>query len=191
MRFERVLVVGAGQMGAGIAQVMAASGRSVLLHDAAPGAVEKGLAAMAKSLEKLAAKGAPHEPADVLGARRARGRPSGRRPDGGGRGRGRRREAGHLPPRRPRARPRGGARLQHVLDPDRVPGRGDGQAGARDRDALLQPGARDDAGRGRPRAGDLRRDRARDRRALRGAGQDARGGERLPGLRLQPDPDAA
>jgi 3-hydroxybutyryl-CoA dehydrogenase len=66
MRFERVLVVGAGQMGAGIAQVMAASGRRVLLHDAAPSAVEKGLAGMAKSLEKLAAKGAPHDPADVL-----------------------------------------------------------------------------------------------------------------------------
>ena len=67
MRFERVLVVGAGQMGAGIAQVMAASGRTVFLHDAAPGAVEKGLAGMRKSLERLAAKGAPHDPDDVLG----------------------------------------------------------------------------------------------------------------------------
>jgi 3-hydroxybutyryl-CoA dehydrogenase len=66
MRFERVLVVGAGQMGAGIAQVMAASGRRVLLHDTAPGAVEKGLAGMGKSLEKLAAKGATHDPAEVL-----------------------------------------------------------------------------------------------------------------------------
>jgi 3-hydroxybutyryl-CoA dehydrogenase len=66
MRFERVLVVGAGQMGAGIAQVVAASGRSVLLHDAAPGAVEKGLAGMAKSLEKLAAKGASDDPAETL-----------------------------------------------------------------------------------------------------------------------------
>ncbi|HSE80448.1 MAG TPA: 3-hydroxyacyl-CoA dehydrogenase NAD-binding domain-containing protein [Gaiellaceae bacterium] len=66
MRFERVLVVGAGQMGAGIAQVLAASGRSVYLHDAAPGAVEKGLAGMAKSLERLAAKGAPHDPSETL-----------------------------------------------------------------------------------------------------------------------------
>jgi 3-hydroxybutyryl-CoA dehydrogenase len=66
MRFERVLVVGAGQMGAGIAQVLAASGRRVLLHDAAPGAVEKGLAGMRRSLEKLAAKGASHDPAEVL-----------------------------------------------------------------------------------------------------------------------------
>lgn len=66
MRFERVLVVGAGQMGGGIAQVLAASGRRVFLHDAAPGAVESGLAAMRKSLERLAAKGAPHDPGDVL-----------------------------------------------------------------------------------------------------------------------------
>jgi len=66
MRFERVLVVGAGQMGAGIAQVMAASGRTMLLHDAAPGAVERGLGGMAKSLEKLTAKGASHDPAEVL-----------------------------------------------------------------------------------------------------------------------------
>jgi 3-hydroxybutyryl-CoA dehydrogenase len=55
--FERVLVVGAGQMGAGIAQVVAASGRRVLLHDAEPEAVERGLAAMRRSLERLAAKG--------------------------------------------------------------------------------------------------------------------------------------
>jgi len=54
MSFERVLVVGAGQMGAGIAQVVAASGRQVLLHDPFPGAVERGLAGMQKSLERLA-----------------------------------------------------------------------------------------------------------------------------------------
>ncbi len=56
-RCEHVLVVGAGQMGGGIAQVVAASGRQVSLYDAAPGAVERGLAAMGKSLEKLAEKG--------------------------------------------------------------------------------------------------------------------------------------
>jgi 3-hydroxybutyryl-CoA dehydrogenase len=64
--FEHVLVVGAGQMGGGIAQVVAASGRRVSLYDAAPGAVERGLAAMRKSLEKLAEKGGP-VPDDVLG----------------------------------------------------------------------------------------------------------------------------
>jgi len=57
MDFEHVLVVGAGQMGAGIAQVVAASGRRVSLHDPYPGATERGLAAMRKSLERLGAKG--------------------------------------------------------------------------------------------------------------------------------------
>ena len=65
MRFGHVLVVGAGQMGGGIAQVMAASGRKVSLHDAAPGAVERGLETMRKSLTKLAEKGGP-DPDEVL-----------------------------------------------------------------------------------------------------------------------------
>src|SRR5690242_11941788 len=55
MKFEHVLVVGAGQMGGGIAQVVAASGRRVSLHDPYPGAVDKGLAAMERSLGKLGA----------------------------------------------------------------------------------------------------------------------------------------
>ena len=59
MQFSHVLVVGAGQMGAGIAQVVAASGRTVSLHDPFPGAVERGLATMQRSLEKIAAKGGP------------------------------------------------------------------------------------------------------------------------------------
>ena len=65
MDFEHVLVVGAGQMGGGIAQVVAASGRRVSLHDAAPGATERGLAAMRRSLEKLAEKGGA-DPDEVL-----------------------------------------------------------------------------------------------------------------------------
>src|SRR5215203_928885 len=59
MTFEHVLVVGAGQMGGGIAQVVAASGRRVSLHDPYPGATERGLATMRKSLERLAEKGGP------------------------------------------------------------------------------------------------------------------------------------
>ena len=65
MDFEHVLVVGAGQMGGGIAQVVAASGRRVSLHDAAPGATERGLATMRRSLEKLAEKGGA-DPEEVL-----------------------------------------------------------------------------------------------------------------------------
>jgi 3-hydroxybutyryl-CoA dehydrogenase len=60
VRFEDVLVVGAGQMGGGIAQVVAASGRHVSLHDAQPGAADRALDAMRKSLTKLEEKsGAP------------------------------------------------------------------------------------------------------------------------------------
>ena len=65
MILERVLVVGAGQMGAGIAQVVAASGRAVLLHDTFPGAVDRGLATIERSLVKLHGKGGP-DPAPVL-----------------------------------------------------------------------------------------------------------------------------
>ena len=68
MPFEHVLIVGAGQMGGGIAQVVAASGRRVSLHDAAPGAVERGLATIERSLTKLAGKGG----ADPAGWRKAR-----------------------------------------------------------------------------------------------------------------------
>jgi 3-hydroxybutyryl-CoA dehydrogenase len=63
--FEHVLVVGAGQMGGGIAQVVAASGRRVSLHDELPGAAERALETMRRSLEKLADKGGA-DPAEVL-----------------------------------------------------------------------------------------------------------------------------
>jgi 3-hydroxybutyryl-CoA dehydrogenase len=65
MDFEHVLVVGAGQMGGGIAQVVAASGKRVSLYDSYPGATERGLATMRKSLEKLAEKGGA-DPDEVL-----------------------------------------------------------------------------------------------------------------------------
>ncbi|MBA3841620.1 MAG: 3-hydroxybutyryl-CoA dehydrogenase [Actinobacteria bacterium] len=65
MTFEHVLVVGAGQMGGGIAQVVAASGRRVSLYDPYPGAVERGLAAIEKSLTRLAEKGGA-DPAETM-----------------------------------------------------------------------------------------------------------------------------
>jgi 3-hydroxybutyryl-CoA dehydrogenase len=63
--FPHVLVVGAGQMGSGIAQVVAASGRRVSLHDPFPGATERALGAISSSLERLAAKGGP-DPGPVI-----------------------------------------------------------------------------------------------------------------------------
>jgi 3-hydroxybutyryl-CoA dehydrogenase len=65
VRFEHVLVVGAGQMGGGIAQTVSGSGRRVSLYDSAPGAVERGLETMQQSLTKFAAKGGA-DPSEVL-----------------------------------------------------------------------------------------------------------------------------
>jgi 3-hydroxybutyryl-CoA dehydrogenase len=65
MRFEHVLVVGAGQMGGGIAQVVADSGRRVSLCDELPGATDRAFETMRKSLTKLAEKGGT-SPDDVL-----------------------------------------------------------------------------------------------------------------------------
>ncbi|HET6643622.1 MAG TPA: 3-hydroxyacyl-CoA dehydrogenase NAD-binding domain-containing protein [Gaiellaceae bacterium] len=65
MKFEHVLVVGAGQMGGGIAQVAATAGCRVSLHDAVPGATDRALEAMRRSLQKLAEKGGP-DPDEVL-----------------------------------------------------------------------------------------------------------------------------
>jgi len=67
MRFEHVLVVGAGQMGGGIAQTFAASGRRVSLHDPYPGATDRARATIEKSLTRLAEKGADVDPAAVIG----------------------------------------------------------------------------------------------------------------------------
>jgi 3-hydroxybutyryl-CoA dehydrogenase len=66
MQFDHVLVVGAGQMGGGIAQVAAAAGCRVSLHDAVPGATELALETIRKSLTRLAEKGGP-DPDEVLG----------------------------------------------------------------------------------------------------------------------------
>jgi 3-hydroxybutyryl-CoA dehydrogenase len=66
VEFEHVLVVGAGQMGAGIAQVAAAAGCGVSLQDAAPGATDRALETIRRSLAKLVEKGGP-DPDEVVG----------------------------------------------------------------------------------------------------------------------------
>jgi 3-hydroxybutyryl-CoA dehydrogenase len=57
MAIESFGVVGAGTMGSGIAQVAATAGFPTVLVDVAPAALERGLATIGKSLERLAAKG--------------------------------------------------------------------------------------------------------------------------------------
>ncbi len=65
MELGHVLVVGAGQMGGGIAQVVAASGRRVSLLDSTPGATERALETIGRSLGRLAGKGGA-DPGETL-----------------------------------------------------------------------------------------------------------------------------
>jgi 3-hydroxybutyryl-CoA dehydrogenase len=57
MAIERMAVVGAGQMGAGIAQVAAQIGVQVMLVDVSAAAVQSGLDKIKQSLDKMTAKG--------------------------------------------------------------------------------------------------------------------------------------
>ena len=74
MAIRTIGVVGAGQMGAGIAQVAAATGRDVILQDISPEFVERGMATIRGSLNRFVAKG--KLPADEAEAIRARIKPS-------------------------------------------------------------------------------------------------------------------
>lgn len=60
-------VIGAGQMGAGIAQVGAQAGLKVLMADLNEEALKRALAVIQKSLSKLAEKGKIQDPAAVMG----------------------------------------------------------------------------------------------------------------------------
>lgn len=62
---QKVAVIGAGTMGAGIAQVAADAGHSVVLIDVAEGAAQKGKENIQRGLEPLIEKGRRHE-ADVV-----------------------------------------------------------------------------------------------------------------------------
>jgi 3-hydroxybutyryl-CoA dehydrogenase len=53
----KIVVVGAGQMGAGIAQVAAASGHTVLLNDRTPELVARGVITITKNLDRSVEKG--------------------------------------------------------------------------------------------------------------------------------------
>ena len=56
LAFPRVAVVGAGTMGSGIAQVFASAGAEVLLLDESREALQRGIAGIEKSLERMVAK---------------------------------------------------------------------------------------------------------------------------------------
>ena len=56
MTIQSVGVIGSGQMGSGIAQVAAVSGHDVVLQDIAENQLERALAGVRRSLDKLVAK---------------------------------------------------------------------------------------------------------------------------------------
>jgi len=57
MEIKTVGVVGAGQMGSGIAQVAAASGFNVIMNDIADAFIQKGLAGITKNMDRMVEKG--------------------------------------------------------------------------------------------------------------------------------------
>ncbi len=57
MDIKKVLVIGAGQMGSGIAQVCAMSGYEVFLHDLKQEFVDRGMSGIAKNLSRQVEKG--------------------------------------------------------------------------------------------------------------------------------------
>ena len=69
MSFKTVAVIGAGQMGQGIAQVFATAGYRVILNDIDKSAIEKGMSTLERSLAKLAQKGLLTEKPEIIIAR--------------------------------------------------------------------------------------------------------------------------
>jgi len=57
MAFEKILVIGAGQMGSGIAQVAAQSSLIVYLNDVSEAFINKGLASIEKNMARIVEKG--------------------------------------------------------------------------------------------------------------------------------------
>jgi len=68
MEVRRVFVVGAGQMGSGIAQVAAQAGLQVTMRDIAPEFIEKGMATIRRNLQRSVEKGriTPEEQQAIL-----------------------------------------------------------------------------------------------------------------------------
>lgn len=68
MQIEKIMVVGAGQMGSGIAQVAAQAGYEVLLNDIKPEFVQKGIDSITRILSRDVEKGrkTEEEKADIL-----------------------------------------------------------------------------------------------------------------------------
>jgi hypothetical protein len=158
-----VAVIGAGTMGNGIAQVFASCGVTTLLVDVKQEFLDRGIANVHKSLGKFVEKGTLTADA---GRRASKGRLtpaptwacSAGRPLRRGGHREPRREDQGVPGRRRRAAAARDPGQQHVVDLDHRAGCEDQARRTRDRHALHEPGAADEAGRGDPRQRHQRRD---------------------------------
>ena len=168
-QIKKVGVLGAGLMGHGIAQVAAQAGYEVVLREVDDATLAKGIGKIEKQLARAVEKGkASQEDADAVRgrihgttdyqrARRLRSRDRGdhREPAA---------EARDVDGGRSDRQARGRLRDQHLLAGGDRPGGRDRPPGAVRRPALLQPGAGDEARRGRALRDDLRRG-VRDRRS--------------------------
>ncbi len=68
MKLKKIMVIGAGQMGSGIAQVCAQAGYDVLLHDLKPEHIDRGLQIISKNINRQVEKNrmTDSEESDVL-----------------------------------------------------------------------------------------------------------------------------
>ena len=156
LTIKTIGVIGAGQMGNGIAHVCALAGFPVMLNDMSGDRIKEGLATINGNMTRQVARKAITEDqkqeragADQAGGeiRRARRLRSGDRD----RGREGRRQAQDLLGPVRGAQARGDHRHQHVVDLDHAAGVLHRPAGALHRHSLHESGAADGAGRGDPR----------------------------------------
>ena len=160
---SKIMIIGAGLMGSGIAQVCAVAGYDVVLRDISDEALRRGTGAIAASLAQVRGQGRAERGGRGRGAgadhhhHRSRGRRRGGHRRRGG-VRERRGQARAVRRARPARRPGRGAGHEHLGDPDHHHRRSHLAPRVGGRDPLLLPGAHDEAVRAGARLQDLRRD---------------------------------
>ena len=173
--FQQVGVVGLGTMGAGIAEVFARNGLAVVAVEVDEAALERGRGHVerldrARGRPRQAQRGRAAGAARADHLHRVDGRPRRRRPRRRGGARAARPQARDLRPARQDLPARGDPGDEHLVAVGHRDRGLDQPSRQGRRDALLQPGAGDEAGRGRAQ----RRHRAGRRRRRRGVRAEAR-----------------
>ena len=187
----KVGVIGAGQMGHGIAQVIAAAGIEVVLRDISEEFVQKGYQQIGKNLERLVGKGRLEAAEqDAILGRIATTTAIADLADVD--------LAIEAATENPEIKKKIFAELDATVKPGALLATNTssisvtmiaavtGRPESGDRHALHEPGAGDEAGGDHPRPADLRRHLPGDPRPHREGRQGAGAGRRLPGVHLQP-----